>query len=335
MNGTALLRMHRFGLSRPVAALRQARWQGRVTPAMASARCRSAQRRLDRAADLDAVIQVHAECTLPTERPQATYEDMTVRQAVRHDYPEFARMSGPEAERRVALQRRAYLAASACCVATRWARHSVVDDYGIPPGRVHVVGVGGDRRCDDGSRGWSTPRFLFVGVDWKRKNGVGVVRAFTRVRSSYPHAELHLVGGHPRLAQPGVVAHGHLSRSSPEEQALLDDLYRQATCFVLPSHVEPAGVAYVEAASCGLPVIGTTVGGSADLIGPGGLLVDPSSDDELFGAMSRLCDPEQAALLGRRAKHHARLFTWQRVAERILTALALPGFSEPPLFESS
>lgn len=332
VNATALARLRRFGLISPVAALRQARWQGRVTPAMAAVRGRFAQRRLDGVGPLDAVVQIHAECPVHIESPLATYEDMTVVQALGHGYPEFEHMSASETQRRVALQRRAYQGAEACCVTTRWARDSVVGDYHVPPRRVHVVGVGANRACDDHDRDWATPRFLFVGVDWKRKNGEAVVRAFARVRPSHPDAELHVVGGHPPIHEEGVVPHGHLRRSRPADQQRLNEHYRRATCFVLPSRVEPSAVAYVEAGGWGLPSIATTVGGSADLVGPGGVLVDPSDDDQLVRAMSRLCEAGHAAALGRRAKEHARLFTWERVAARILSALGLPGFNEPPLF---
>jgi glycosyltransferase involved in cell wall biosynthesis len=115
------------------------------------------------------------------------------------------------------------------------------------------------------------------------------------------------------------------------ERATLATLYRRATCFVMPSLVEPSAQAYVEAASYGLASVGTVTGGSAELIGDGGLTVDPHDDDALLAAMERLCDGDEAARMGARARLHSRLYRWPLVAARILTALEVPGFAEAAL----
>ena len=80
----------------------------------------------------------------------------------------------------------------------------------------------------------------------------------------------------------------------------LEQLFAQATCFVLPSHSEASAIAYVEAAAAGLPSIGTVAGGSDYLIGDGGLVVDPGDDDALLDAMLWLADPAVAARRGPR-----------------------------------
>ena len=81
-----------------------------------------------------------------------------------------------------------------------------------------------------------------------------------------------------------------------------------------------------------MPSIGTTVGGSADAVGPGGLLVDPADEDALLDAMFELSDPETAQRLGGLAHDHSAQFTWRALAERLLRALHpaaidLDGFS--------
>jgi glycosyltransferase involved in cell wall biosynthesis len=236
--------------------------------------------------------------------------------------------------RSVARERACYEAARACCVESHWAAQSVVEDYGQPAERVKVVGVGNvltPRPLTD--RNWSTPRFLFVGGAWKRKNGDRTVAAFRAVREHHPQAELHLVGTHPRVDLPGVIGHGWLEIENPTERARLERLYEQATCLVLPSLHEPAGTAHVEAAATGVASIGSTNGGAATLIGDAGLLVNPESDREIVAAMLKLADPEVAASLGARALERSRLFTWRTVAERVLRALAPPGIDVAPLAE--
>ena len=220
----------------------------------------------------------------------------------------------------MARQRRAYEQAVACCLTTPWAAESVIRDYGIKPAKVHVVGIGCNHAAA-GERDWTRPRFLFVGMDWARKNGAGVLRAFGRLREEVPAALLDVVGRHPRLDQPGVTGHGVLHLNVAEQRDRLDHLFGSATCFVMPSHSEASAITYVEAVAAGVPSIGTTSGGSGYLIGPGGLVVDPRDDDSLLEAMRRLTDPATAARLGAAAKRRSEEFTWTAVAQRLMRAL--------------
>ncbi len=135
---------------------------------------------------------------------------------------------------------------------TSWAARSAIADYGIPHEKVHVVGVGRNHSPRvPPARDWSIPKFLFVGLDWERKNGAGLLDAFSEVRSRNPAATLSVVGGHPPIEADRVVGHGPLSLSVPEERRRLEALFEASTCFVMPSFHEPAGIVYVEAAGVG------------------------------------------------------------------------------------
>jgi glycogen synthase len=218
-------------------------------------------------------------------------------------------------------QRRAYEAARACCVTSRWAADSIVEDYGIEREKVHVVGIGRNHDAAPCDRDWSRPRFLWVGAEWERKNGPAVVAAFARIRDVWPDARLDLVGNHPPVHVDGVVGHGRLRLSVPAEHAELERLYGAATCYVMPSRYEAAGIVFADAGAAGLPSIGSTVGGSAEIIGPGGVVVDPEDDAALAVAMGRLADPEVARRMGAAARTHAESLTWVHVAERLLRVL--------------
>jgi glycosyltransferase involved in cell wall biosynthesis len=170
-------------------------------------------------------------------------------------------------------------------------------------------------------RDWKTPQYLYVGVDWERKNGEAVLAAFRRVRQISPTAVLHLVGDVPAVDEPGVVRHGYLAREDRRAQARLDELYARATCFVLPSRFDPSAIAYLEACSAGLPVIASTVGGSPDLLGDAALLVEPNDNDSIAQAMARLSLPDEARRLGMRAARVASAYSWRAVARRLLAAL--------------
>jgi len=309
-----------------VAAVRRARRAARASTALAAVTSWAAPKALRRAGPLDGIIQIGTSYTLSTDVPIATFEDMTVAQMRRHPYLGWDLLSERALESRVARQRRAYEQAVACCVTTPWAAQSVVRDYGIADDKVHVVGVGRNHTAPLVTRDWSRPRFLFVGMDWEHKNGPGVMRAFARLRRELPASRLDVVGSHPPLDAPGVTGHGILRLDAPEERERLEGLFARSTCFVMPSHYDAAGIAYVEAASAGLPSIGTCNGGPDFLIGDGGVVVDPRDDEALFAALRRLADPDTAARMGAAAKKRSERFTWSAVAQRLVRALGgVPG----------
>lgn len=256
--------------------------------------------------------------------PVATYDDGNFTLFLRYEDSDVCRSGFPvtAVERWARRQASACQSASVACVSTPWAKKSVVHDFGLPESKVRVVGMGHrPRSVPSGSRDWSDPRFLFVGVDWRRKNGAAVVEAFARVREYFPNAKLDLVGEHPALDQPGVTGHGFLPRESKSAQGLLDQLYARATAFVLPSLFDPSPIAYLEAASAGLPVIATTCGGAGELLKDAAISVDPYDFDGLVCAMLQLADRNVAQSMGTRAAARAAESTWQAVASRIADSL--------------
>jgi glycogen synthase len=69
------------------------------------------------------------------------------------------------------------------------------------------------------------------------------------------------------------------------------------------------------------------------MVGPGGLLVDPLAPRELIDAMLTLADPHTAQRLGELAYRHSTLFTWRKVAERLIRASGLPDLDTSGLAE--
>jgi len=322
-NVLAALRLHRTPMPSLPERARVSRtialYTGRE---MAALRTRALRSSVRRAGQLDAVVQIGTGYGLPPGLRIATYEDMTVSQALTLPiYPEWRLLSEREKQAGIARAAASYANAEVLCFATHWAANSAIRDFGVAAEKTHVVGVGRNHAPRPRPREWSTPRFLFVGGDWKRKNGDAVVRSMTQVRKRFPKAHLDVVGLHPRLDADGVTGHGWLSLSGSDERAQLDRLFEQATCFVMPSTCEPAGISYVEAAAGGVPSIGSSVGGSADLIGDGGRVVDPHDETAILEAMLRFSDGETARAAGARALEHSHQFTWPKVADRILAAL--------------
>jgi glycosyltransferase involved in cell wall biosynthesis len=306
----------------PRAAVRRARSASWASPELAAVNSWASARALRDAGPLDGIVQIGTGYTLRADAPIATFEDMTILQTLGQAYIGWDSLSARGVEARLARQRANYASAAAVCMTSRWAAESAVRDYGVPAEKVHVVGVGRNHTAPPSvPRDWTTPRFLYVGMDWERKNGAGILRAFARLRDELPAARLDLVGVHPDVDLPGVTGHGILRLDVEEEHARLERLFAESTCFVMPSHTEASAIAYVEAGAAGLPSIGTTSGGSDYLIGDGGVVVDPTDDAALLDAMRRLSDPETARRLGAAARLRSEMFTWPAVARRLLDAL--------------
>jgi glycosyltransferase involved in cell wall biosynthesis len=306
-------RAHRAGRARaPIVAA--------LDPEVARLRSWATARRFKAAGEFDAVLQLATGFRLPPHERLATYEDMTVVQAFRFDdayskLPRRARVSWVE------RQRECYAAAGVCLTFSSWAAKSIVEDYGVPADRVAAVGAGRNIDPEPAERQWSPPHFLFAGLDWERKNGGGVLRAFRELRTAVPEARLTVVGDHPEIDEPGVQALGRLSIREPEERRRFTRLFEEATCFVMPSFAEPYGIVYREAAAAGVPSIGTSRGGSSDAVGSCGVCVDPEDEEGLLAEMRRLSDPEVVRRIGALGVESRDETTWKAIAGLICEQL--------------
>src|SRR5262249_8703857 len=64
--------------------------------------------------------------------------------------------------------------------------------------------------------------------------------------------------------------------------------YHLADAFVMPSYGEGFGIALIEAAACGIPIVGSSVDGSRDALLDGrlGRMVDPKTPNKLIEAIT-------------------------------------------------
>lgn len=233
--------------------------------------------------------------------------------------------------RMAAFERRVYDRMDLIFTMSEWLRCSFVDDFDQDPAKVVVVGSGANVAVPTTppDRPIGPPRLLFIGLEFRRKGGKQLLEAFRALRTDQPDAELWIVGAAtPQAeAEPGVRWLGRIDRSTTEGDAMIGRLYREATAFVLPSLFEPFGIVFLEAMAHGLPCIGTTVGGIPEIIENGhtGYVVPPNNVDALFHAVLDLVgDPTRAKAMG--AAGHRRVlghFTWDRVVERMLGAIAI------------
>jgi glycosyltransferase involved in cell wall biosynthesis len=133
---------------------------------------------------------------------------------------------------------------------------------------------------------------LLVGRDWVRKGCDSAIDILLAVRARGVTAELTLIGPVPPSGfgcPPGVRVLPPLEKTDAGQARQLMRAFREASFYVQPSRRECLGVAYIEAAAYGLPMLGYDVGGVDEIVveGRNGVLLPPSARAEDFA--ERLC----------------------------------------------
>lgn len=218
---------------------------------------------------------------------------------------------------------------------------SFEQDLGVAPHRIVNISHGANLDeipVPDPQKNYASREVLFVAVEFERKGGRVLLPAFQRVRQQMPGAVLHVIGvrGAPPSDLPieGVRWHGFMRKEVPEEAAVIEDLYRRCSVFVLPSLYEPFGISVSEAMLYAIPPIITADWGVAEKVihGVSGLHVKAGDEDSLASALLELLvDPAKAEAYGKAARQRGLdFFTWPAVVKRLGQALG-EMTQEPPL----
>lgn len=175
---------------------------------------------------------------------------------------------------------------------------------------------------------------LFVGAVKRRKGILPLIRAMPAVLERVPNAICVLAGSLTAEPETGVEAQRTVDELDLADRVRLlghvahADLlrwYKTADIFVMPSmndgpRFEGYGLVYLEAASLGVPSIGTWECGARDAIDheQTGLLVSQARiDDELPAAIvSLLTDPARLHAMKTAARENADRSTWRVAASR-------------------
>jgi len=166
-----------------------------------------------------------------------------------------------------------------------------------------------------------------------RKGFDMVIRALPGLRQTIPDVTYLIVGAGPYRDEleslavaTGVRDHVVFAGMIPHKE--LPDVYALSDVFVMPSReqleksdVEGFGLVFLEASSCGKPVVGGRSGGVPEAVEDGatGLLVNPHETEEIAGTLARLLtDTDLAKRLGQEGRRRVvRDFDSARVGDRV------------------
>lgn len=247
-------------------------------------------------------------------------------------YSDAVDLTEPElkavAERELAV----YLRAGAIFPLSERLRRSFIEDFGLPPHRVHAIHAGPNMDVakipevrSEPANG-RAPTILFVGRQFERKGGDVLVSAFRLVRERLPNARLVIMGPETLpVVEPGISFLGDLDKNDPAGWSALVDAYASADVFCLPTRFEPFGIAFIEAMFFGLPCIGTNAWAVPEMVvnGETGFTVPMNDVATLTDRLLRLLtDRELALRMGRAGRARAeREFTWLGVVERMMAVI--------------
>lgn len=192
-----------------------------------------------------------------------------------------------------------------------------------------------------GEAGGGGPVILSLGRLRAVKGFDRMIRALPAVLSRFPDARYVVVGDGPERERWKALAR----RMSVETRVIwlpsvpYDLLgrpphayYNACDVFVGPSVPDPAtgdveafGIAFLEAAACGKPVVVGRCGGAPETVEDGetGFVVDAEDPDSLAGAVLRLLeDPVLRKKMGEAGRRRVeRQFSWERPAREVQTVL--------------
>lgn len=269
----------------------------------------------------------------PDTPPTLIYTDYTAQLAAQRPFSGRSPFSEEGRRRWLDLERDAFRKASHICCRSELVRRSIIEDYGIQPGQVTVIGGGVNFASLPPAvpaRATSRPTVLFIGKELYRKGGDILLEAFARVRHRIPHAQLRMVTEDP--LPDGAPRDGvEIIRPTWDREAIAEQ-YLAADVFVLPSRLETWGDVLLEAMSFGLPCVGVTGQAMEEILehDVSGLIV-PEEDVESLGAtlFHLLNDVDLRDRLGQAARRQAEEhFRWSDVARRLGVVIRETGVYE-------
>ncbi len=234
--------------------------------------------------------------------------------------------------------------AEAIITVSQASKRDIVRYLHIPPERIHVTYEAAgetfqpveDEACPEPSRRaqlaairrkYALPEryLLYLGGFDQRKNLSTLLRAFALLVSRWRQARLVIAGKLPGRDSPLFPDPCRLVRELGVEDRVIftgwvheEDkpaLLSGATAFVFPSLYEGFGLPPLEAMACGAPVITSNHSSLPEVVGEGGILVEPTDVEALAEAMEMLLiDDVLRAKLRQRALDQAAKFSWRQTA---------------------
>jgi MMP alpha-(1->4)-mannosyltransferase len=199
-------------------------------------------------------------------------------------------------------------------------KRDICRDFGVPPGRVHIIPLGVDTKVFRPREAARVPgRIIAVASSDSAIKGVAtLLRAVGKLATD---RNVHLIiVGKPAPATERLAAQLSLGARITFTRGLDDEafsaLLASAEIAVVPSLYEGFSLPAVEHMASGTPLVASRTGALPEVTSDAAVLVRPGNDEELAAVLRRLHDsPAERAALAERALDRVReRFAWAAVA---------------------
>ena len=253
------------------------------------------------------------------------------------DYQRFdtAKIDRAAIRQAMAAERDGYAACRKVVVMSRRSAAYIAQHYDVPESKIEIVRPGANIPEHLLEKFEQSPRrnsrlhkrsFVigFIGLYPERKGLPTIARAVQLLRHSGYDIRLHVVGKCPPdiTQQEGVTHFGLIDKRVHIDRFI--EIVRNVDVGCMLSRAELTGIAYLEFLRMGVPVIGTDVGGTPDIIELGaGHLVSPEiSPGGLAQRLAHMMDePDRLGELQEQAWRRRHNASWRRAVRELTVVL--------------
>lgn len=218
---------------------------------------------------------------LDTEKPVVFWSDAPFAAVVNY-YPWYSHLSAATLREGSEADTRALERSDLAIYSSQWACDSAIRDHGAKADKVRVIPFGANLSSDVTdqtlpeliqSRMQAPWRFLLVAVEWERKGADIVLQVVGELNRRGCPAEMIVAGCRPpetgQPLPPYLKLAGYFDKKTDAGRRGLQELYRNATFYFMPSRAEATAIVYCEASSFGVPCLASDTGGTRSLVEDG------------------------------------------------------------------
>lgn len=202
-------------------------------------------------------------------------------------------------------------------------KNDLVNMYGYDENKARVIYLGNSIDKTDEKINIGKPFILFVGVRRGYKNFEVLLNAYNN--SEKLKNDFNLVcfgGGNFTEDEKNIIKKYGLIEKIVQDSGddkKLAKYYNSASVFVYPSKYEGFGIPPLEAMSIGCPVIAGNKSSIPEVVGNGGILFNPDSDEELkYNLEKLLYDDELREKYINAGYEQSKKFSWDKCAEETI-----------------
>ena len=179
----------------------------------------------------------------------------------------------------------------------------------------------------------SFPKLITIARLDKRKSHDNIIMAIKNLKTKFPKIKYVSIGsGNEEKNLKDLVRELDLNKEvlflNQTNSKLKSALTQNSNLFVMPSRivnrsVEGFGIAFIEAASYGIPSIGGVEGGASDAIKDKitGLICDGSSVGSIYESIEEMINNDRYIKFGKAAKKFAEDFYWNKIIKQYLSLI--------------